>query len=138
MSNESASLLDKANKSVATLNYAVELTQLAATIGFDWPDVEGVINKIHEELNEVQYEIDNGKITERLHDEIGDLLFACTNLARHLNIDPDSALESTNNKFKRRFEFIENQVLAQNKSLTDCSLDELDALWDKAKLLETK
>ena len=138
MSSKPASLLDKADKATATLNYAVELTQLAATVGFDWPDVEGVINKIHEELNEVQYEIDNGKVAERLHDEIGDLLFACTNLARHLNIDPDSALQSTNNKFKRRFEFIENQVLAQNKSLTDCSLDELDALWDKAKLLETK
>lgn len=132
------SLLAKANKSATTLNYAVELTQLASSIGFDWPDVEGVIKKIHEELNEVQYEIDNGELAERLHDEIGDVLFACTNLARHLNIDPDSALQSTNNKFKRRFEFIENQVLAQQKSLTDCSLDELDALWDKAKLLEIK
>jgi len=132
------SLLAKANKSATTLNYAVELTQLASSIGFDWPDVEGVIKKIHEELNEVQYEIDNGELAERLHDEIGDVLFACTNLARHLNIDPDSALQSTNNKFKRRFEFIENQVLAQQKSLTDCSLDELDALWDKAKLLEVK
>jgi len=132
------SLLAKANKSATTLNYAVELTQLASSIGFDWPDVEGVIKKIHEELNEVQYEIDNGELAERLHDEIGDVLFACTNLARHLNIDPDSALQSTNNKFKRRFEFIENQVLSQQKSLTDCSLDELDALWDKAKLLEVK
>jgi nucleoside triphosphate diphosphatase len=136
--NKTPSLLDKANKSATTLNYAIELTQLAASIGFDWPDIEGVIKKIHEELNEVQYEVDNGELAERLHDEIGDLLFACTNLARHLNIDPDSALESTNNKFKRRFEFIENQVLAQKKSLTDCSLDELDALWDKAKLLEIK
>jgi nucleoside triphosphate diphosphatase len=135
---KAASLLAKANKSATTLNYAVELTQLASSIGFDWPDVEGVIKKIHEELNEVQYEIDNGELAERLHDEIGDVLFACTNLARHLNIDPDSALQSTNNKFKRRFEFIENQVLAQQKLLTDCSLDELDALWDKAKLLEIK
>lgn len=132
------SLLAKANKSATTLNYAVELTQLASSIGFDWPDVEGVIKKIHEELNEVQYEIDNGELAERLHDEIGDVLFACTNLARHLNIDPDTALQSTNNKFKRRFEFIENQVLAQKKLLTDCSLDELDALWVKAKLLEIK
>jgi nucleoside triphosphate diphosphatase len=136
--NKTPSLLDKANKSATTLNYAVELTQLAASIGFDWPDIEGVIKKIYEELNEVQYEVDNGELAERLHDEIGDLLFACTNLARHLNIDPDSALESTNNKFKRRFEFIENQMLAQEKSLTDCSLDELDALWDKAKILEIK
>jgi nucleoside triphosphate diphosphatase len=136
--NKTPSLLNKANKSATTLNYAVELTQLAASVGFDWPEISGVIDKIHEELNEVQYEIDNGKITERLHDEIGDLLFACTNLARHLNIDPDSALKSTNNKFKRRFEFIENQVLTQEKSLTDCNLDELDALWDKAKLLEIK
>jgi nucleoside triphosphate diphosphatase len=132
------SLLDKADKSATTLNYAVELTQQASSIGFDWPDIEGVIDKIHEELNEVQYEIDNGELAERLHDEIGDLLFACTNLARHLNIDPDSALASTNNKFKRRFEFIESQVLAQEKSLSDCNLDELDALWDKAKLLEIK
>jgi len=131
-----SSLLDKATEASPTLNYAVELTQLASTIGFDWPDVEGVISKIHEELNEVQYEIQNGQIPERLHDEIGDLLFACTNLARHLNVDPDSALNSTNAKFKRRFEFIEQQISAQHKTLAECDLAELDDLWDKAKLLE--
>lgn len=130
------SLLDKANESASTLNYAVELTQQASTIGFDWPDVEGVINKIHEELNEVQHEIQHGLIPDRLHDELGDLLFACTNLARHLNIDPVAALSSTNDKFKRRFEYIEQQVSAQNKTLADCDLAELDALWDQAKLLE--
>jgi len=134
--NKATSLLDQADKSATTLNYAVELTQLASSIGFDWPDVTGVISKIHEELNEVQYEIDNGELAERLHDEIGDVLFACTNLARHLNIDPDSALQSTNDKFKRRFEFIEQQVSAQNKTLSECDLLELDALWEQAKLLE--
>mgnify|MGYP000438572800 CR=1 FL=1 len=131
-------LLSEADESIPSLNYAITVQKLAASVGFDWPDISGVIDKIHEELNEVQYEIDNGKITERLHDEMGDLLFACINLARHLNIDPESALNSTNNKFKRRFEFIENQVLAQDKTLAGCTLDELDVLWDKAKLLETK
>ncbi len=130
------SLLDKASKETPTLNYAVELTQLASTIGFDWPDVTGVISKIHEELNEVQYEIQHGLIPERLHDELGDLLFACTNLARHLNVDPDAALISTNDKFKRRFEFIEQHVSAQNKTLSEHNLAELDALWEQAKLLE--
>ena len=135
MSN-AASILAKANESAATLNYAVELTTLAANIGFDWPDINGVISKIHEELNEVQHEFQNGQIPERLHDEIGYRLFACTNLARHLNVDPDLALNSTNDKFKRRFEFIEQQISAQNKTLAECDLAELDALWDKAKLLE--
>lgn len=130
------SLLDKANESASTLNYAVELTQQASTIGFDWPDVEGVINKIHEELNEVQHEIQHGLIPDRLHDELGDLLFACTNLARHLNIDPDTALNSTNDKFKRRFKYIEQQISARNKTLADCDLVELDALWNEAKSLE--
>ena len=131
-----SSLLDKASKETPTLHYAVELTNLASTIGFDWPDVKGVISKIHEELNEVQHEIEHGLIPERLHDELGDLLFACTNLARHLNVDPDAALTSTNDKFKRRFKFIEQQVSAQNKTLSECDLAELDALWDQAKLLE--
>ncbi|OUR63646.1 nucleotide pyrophosphohydrolase [Methylophaga sp. 42_25_T18] len=132
------SLLDKAGETTPTLNYAVELTRLASTVGFDWPDVEGVISKIHEELNEVQHEIQHGLIPERLHDEIGDLLFACTNLARHLHVDPDTALISTNDKFKRRFEFIEQHVSAQNKTLAECDLAELDALWDQAKTLEKK
>ena len=136
--SKAPSILAKANESTATLNYAVELTKIAANIGFDWPDINGVIGKIHEELNEVQYEIKNGQTPERLHDEIGDLLFACTNLARHLNIDPDTALNSTNDKFKRRFEFIEQHVSAQNKTLVECDLAELDALWDEAKTLEKK
>jgi len=131
------SLLDDATD-ITTLNHAVELTKLAATVGFDWPNVNGVISKIHEELNEVQHEIQHGLIPERLHDELGDLLFACTNLARHLNVDPEAALHSTNDKFKRRFEFIERQISAQNKTLEECALAELDALWDQAKVLEKK
>ncbi len=134
--SQAPSLLEQADKSSATLNYAVELTKTAAKVGFDWPTVEGVIAKIHEELNEVQHEIALGEIPERLHDEIGDLLFACTNLARHLNVDPETALQSTNTKFRRRFEFIEHQVAKQNKAMTDVSLEDLDALWDQAKLLE--
>lgn len=136
--SKAKSLLDNAEDSSPTLSYSAELTRVASTIGFDWPDVGGVIDKIHEELNEVQYEINTGSSSSRLHDEIGDLLFACTNLARHLNVDPETALQSTNNKFKRRFEYIEQHVAAQNKTLSGCELAELDALWNQAKTLEQK
>lgn len=138
MNNKTKSLLANVAQSQTPLALSISIQQLAASVGFDWPEIEGVINKIHEELGEVQHEINNHAQPERLKDEIGDLLFACTNLARHLNIDPDNALLSTTDKFKHRFEFIEQQVLKQNKTLADCDLAELDALWNQAKTLENK
>ncbi|NOQ81793.1 MAG: nucleotide pyrophosphohydrolase [Methylophaga sp.] len=127
------SLLAQADTSLPQLNYAVELEQLAASVGFDWPNIDGIIHKIHEEIDEVKAEIDIPNNQARLLDEMGDLLFACTNLARHLNIDPEEALKAGNQKFYRRFSQLEQIVKEQNKEFTQLSLDELDALWEEVK-----
>ena len=126
-------LLDKADETQATLSYAVKLQLLAAQVGFDWPDINGVIDKINEELDEVIVETHIPNNQDRLHDEIGDLLFACTNLARHLNIDPEQALRSGNQKFYRRFTALEQQLIQQNKTFEDTSLKQLDRLWEQVK-----
>lgn len=130
-----SSLLDSANKKLPSLRYAVALQRTAAQVGFDWPTIDGVIAKIHEELDEVAAELDDGNAA-RLQEEIGDLLFAITNLARHLQIDPELAIEQANAKFLRRFTYIEKQIAAQGKSLESASLDELDRLWDVAKSID--
>ncbi len=118
------------------LKQAVAITNTVSQVGFDWPNTDGVIDKIKEELAEVQHEINTQGSAERIQDEVGDLLFAVSNLARHLNIDPQQALQGTNQKFIRRFNYIENKVFQQNKRLTDYSLSELDQYWNEAKQLE--
>ncbi|HAO24537.1 MAG: nucleotide pyrophosphohydrolase [Methylophaga sp.] len=134
---DKSSLLASADKELPALQYAVELQKTAAQIGFDWPHIDGVIAKIHEELDEVAAELDDRDQT-KLQEEIGDLLFAITNLARHLNIDPQQAIQQCNQKFLRRFRYIETQIFKQQKTLKTASLDELDALWDEAKSIEKK
>jgi ATP diphosphatase len=126
-------LLRLADKTQVTLSYAVNLQVLAAQVGFDWPDINGVIDKIKEELNEVITETNTPNNHERLHDEIGDLLFACTNLARHLNIDPEQALKSGNQKFYRRFTTLESRLSDNNIAISECDIDELNSLWNKVK-----
>lgn len=133
-----SSLLAQVPPDQSSLNYAVELTRIASTVGFDWPDVSGVIDKIHEELAEVQSELNQPDNQPRLAEEIGDLLFACCNLARHLNIDPELALKAGNQKFYQRFSKLE-QIIQQNKQdIALCSLDELDSIWDRVKQQENK
>jgi nucleoside triphosphate diphosphatase len=126
-------LLRLADKTQVTLNYAVNLQILAAQVGFDWPDINGVVDKIKEELDEVIAETNTPNNHERLHDEIGDLLFACTNLARHLNIDPERALQSGNQKFYRRFTTLESLLAANNIAISECDIDKLNSLWNKVK-----
>lgn len=134
---DKTTLLSAADSQLPALRYAVELQKTAASVGFDWPNVDGVIAKIHEELDEVAAELDDAN-PEKLQEEIGDLLFAITNLARHVKVDPQRALEGCNQKFFRRFHYIETQIISQGKSLEKASLSELDALWDEAKLNEKK
>ena len=129
------SLLQQADSSQPALNYSVSLQRAAASVGFDWPDSAGVIAKIKEELDEVVAEI-NSADPERLRDEIGDLLFAVTNLARHVNVDPEHALRNSIDKFYRRFNYIERQFHPLNKTPDQCDLSALDELWDEAKLAE--
>jgi ATP diphosphatase len=130
------SILDDVAKALPALTRAEKLQKRAAREGFDWPDLKQVIDKIQEEITEVQSEIDTGGSQERLLDEVGDLLFACANLARKLKVDPETALRSTNAKFERRFRRIEDWLSEAGKTPGQSNLDEMDALWNRAKAEE--
>jgi ATP diphosphatase len=117
------------------LTRAQKLTAKAAKVGFDWPEPSQVIDKIHEELEEVKEASSTGN-RDRIEDEIGDLLFSVTNLARHYGIDPERALRRTNAKFERRFRAVEEALGNQERSLDEASLEEMEQLWVAAKSAE--
>lgn len=117
------------------LTRAQKLTAKAAKVGFDWPDATQVIDKIHEELDEVKEASSSGD-RDKIEDEIGDLLFSVTNLARHFGIDPERALRGTNAKFERRFRAVEQALGEQDRSLDEASLEEMERLWVAAKVAE--
>lgn len=119
-----------------TLATAIAMQKKASSVGFDWPDIEGVIAKIQEELDELKQEVHEQAEKDRIKAELGDLLFACCNLARHLEIDPEQALSHCNQKFYRRFNFVETRVSAAGRRFSDYTLEELDGFWNEAKLLE--
>jgi ATP diphosphatase len=125
-------LLDAVPVAVPPMIRAVKLQQKASTVGFDWNDSKAVLAKLREEIAEIEAEIDAGT-PERISDEVGDLLFAVANLARHLKVDPDQALAGTNAKFVRRFAAIEDGLAADGKSPKDATLAEMEALWQRAK-----
>ena len=114
---------------------ALKLQQKAGKVGFDWNDPKAVLAKIREEADEIAVELDTSG-REKVAGEIGDLLFAVVNLARHLDIDPETALRGTNLKFERRFGAIEDALAAVGKTPREASLAEMDALWDAAKAAE--
>ncbi|WP_257389478.1 nucleoside triphosphate pyrophosphohydrolase [Tahibacter caeni] len=115
---------------------ALKLQKRAATVGFDWPDVEPVLAKLHEEIDEVRTEFADGADPARLTDEIGDLLFVCVNVARHANVDVSTALRHANAKFERRFRRMEQ--LAGDGGLAALDLAAQDRLWDAAKVEERR
>jgi ATP diphosphatase len=115
------------------LTRAVKLQRRAGTVGFDWNDPHAVIAKIREELAELEQELSDGEERERLEDELGDLLFAAVNLARHLSVEPEAALRRANAKFERRFRHIETELERAGRRPQDASLDEMEALWVEAK-----
>jgi nucleoside triphosphate diphosphatase len=117
------------------LTRALKLQSKAGKVGFDWNDPLAVLAKIREETEEIAAEIADGD-RERAGAEVGDLLFAVVNLARHLDIDPEAALRGTNRKFERRFGFIERALEAGGRRPEQASLAEMDALWDAAKIAE--
>lgn len=123
--------------SLPGLTRARKLQKRAAQVGFDWPDPSGVLDKIEEEIQELRAAIASGRQAE-IQDEMGDLLFAQVNLCRHLKVDPEQALRSTNRKFERRFDFIEQQVQSAGGDWTRFSLQALDAWWRAAKEQEKK
>ncbi len=122
---------------------AVKLQKKAATVGFDWPSPAPVIEKLREELDEVQAEFDalaaapsDARVRDRLEDELGDLLFVAANLARHAKVDPGAALRRANHKFERRFRAMETMAAADGVRLADLPLDAQDMYWHRAKRLE--
>jgi len=123
---------------------AVKLCKRAATVGFDWPEPEPVIAKLHEEIEEVRAEFaavaaapDDPAARGRLEDEIGDILFVCANLARHAKVDAGAALRRANRKFERRFRAMERLAAADGVSLASLPLEAQDGYWDRAKSEES-
>jgi nucleoside triphosphate diphosphatase len=119
------------------LTRAIKLQEKASKVGFDWNDARLVLAKIREECDEVEEALDRGDKAD-VASEIGDVLFAVANLARHARTDAEAALRQTNAKFERRFRHIEQSLAAQGKILGVASLQEMDALWDEAKALEKR
>ena len=130
--NQTFSLLDDVPLALPALTRAEKLQKRAARVGFDWPDLTGVTDKISEEAKELA-EASSDMDADAIEDEMGDLLFAVTNLARKLNVDPEKALRRTNSKFCKRFSYIENIAQQDEASLEDMSLDEMENLWQQAK-----
>ena len=128
------SVFDGVPVSLPALSFAAKLQSKAAGVGFDWPDVEGALPKITEELDEVAQARRSGD-ADAVRDEIGDLLFAVVNVARHLRIDPESALRAAAHKFRHRFELVERRAAERGLDLYagTVGLDVLDSLWDEAK-----
>ena len=119
-------------KALPALKRAQKLGKRAARVGFDWPDREGVHAKIREELDELEQAIEH-RDTPGVEEEVGDLLFAVVNLARHLDIDPEKALSGASRKFERRFRDMESTISENGKRMTDFSLESLDRAWRAAK-----
>lgn len=132
-SGSSASVLDDVPLGFPALTRAAKLGKRAAGVGFDWPDWRGAREKIDEELGELDQAMAPGQGAERTAAEIGDLLFAVVNLARHLGVDPEAALRASNGRFSRRFRHVEEQVQASGRSLRELDPAALDSLWNEAK-----
>lgn len=126
-------LLDDVSVAMPPLARAVKLQQRAGSVGFDWNDPKAVIAKAREELDELEAELDAGAGRAALEAELGDVLFALANFGRHLDIDPDGAVRVTNDKFRRRFAYIERVLKADGRTPKQATLAEMEALWQEAK-----
>jgi tetrapyrrole methylase family protein/MazG family protein/ATP diphosphatase len=130
-----ASLLDNVPVGLPALTRAVKLTKRAARVGFTWATAKDVLLKLHEEVGELEQEIEAGDL-DSLRDELGDVLFVCANIGRMLDVDPEDALRGANAKFTRRFSFIEQALANEGRTPDQSDLAEMDALWDAAKAAE--
>jgi ATP diphosphatase len=131
---EPAGALDGVARALPALLRAEKIQKRAARVGFDWKSIGPVIDKIEEELGELQHELAAGQQDQaRVADELGDVLFAVANLARHCKVDPEAALRSTNDKFERRFRYVEQRLAEQGRKPADATLEEMEALWQEAK-----
>jgi MazG family protein len=127
------SIVDGLPVDLPALHRAFRLQDRAAGVGFDWPDVEGPIEKVEEEISEVREELAKGLGHDALEEEIGDLLFAVVNLSRKAGVHPAIALDKANVKFARRFGAVEKMAVERGLKVGDASLEQLDALWDEVK-----
>ena len=126
---EDKGLLDGVPAALPALTQAQEYQDRAARVGFDWPEIEGVLDKIREEIEEVK----NAENIDEVAGELGDLFFVLVNLARWRKVDAESALRGTNLKFKKRFGYVEQSAKKQGRNLSDMTLEEMDAFWNEAK-----
>lgn len=126
--------LDGVARALPALMRAEKIQKRAARVGFDWGSIGPVIDKIEEELSELRAELEAGKVEQtKVADELGDVLFAVANLARHCKVDPEVALRATNDKFERRFRHIERRLAETGRKPSEASLEEMEALWQEAK-----
>ena len=132
---EEAGLLDGVPRALPALIEALKLQQKAARVGFDWTEAAPILDKIEEEIGELRSALASGAAAD-IRDELGDLLFAVANLARHAKIEPEEALRATNAKFRRRFGHIEKSLAAEGVPLADAGLERMEALWQDAKAIE--
>jgi MazG family protein len=153
------SVLHGISSAMPSLMAAYKISSRAAQVGFDWPNIEALFDKLKEEMGELRQNLEEypepgpqpvgasstasargvkvpEDLRERLEDEVGDLLFVLVNVARYLALDPESALRKTNRKFRRRFEYLEDKLRQQGRKPADASLDEMESLWQESKRQE--
>lgn len=124
-------------KTLPALMKAFKVQEKAARVGFDWDDVKGAFDKVYEELEELK-EVYNTGNSDKIREEMGDLIFACVNVARFLEVEPELAVNDAVKKFIRRFDFVETEAAKSDKSLQEMNLQEMDALWEQSKNQEKK
>ena len=132
-------LLDGIARGLPPMLRALKLQKRAARVGFDWPKIDQVLDKMKEEAEELAVELaSKNKDQTRIQDEVGDLLFVAVNLARKAGVDPETALQNCNLKFENRFNYVEEQVVSKHKNFTDVSLDVMEGYWQDAKAYDRK
>ena len=137
--DSSTSILDGVSSKAPALMEAHQLSTKAARVGFDWQNVDDIFDKLHEEIDELRSAIKDHASSKdesahaRVREELGDLLFAATNIARHMHVEPESALKLTNRKFRQRFGYIERKLHEHGRTFEGATLDELEELWQEAK-----
>jgi nucleoside triphosphate diphosphatase len=146
LQTKSPLLLDSVSSRMPALQEAHKISSKAAHVGFDWPQLQGLFEKLAEETRELQEHLKDlplsdkpdvpQKLREQVEGEVGDLFFVLVNVARYLSVDPESALRKTNRKFRRRFGWLEERLLEQGRTLEEATLEEMETLWQQAKALE--
>jgi|RhiMetdeSRZDD1v2_1073273.scaffolds.fasta_scaffold05914_7 ATP diphosphatase len=127
------SALGKRPAGLPALTTAFRISEKAGAVGFEWPDRLGAVQKLEEEVAELRDEVEQNAPTEKLEEEVGDVLYSVVNIARYLGVDPERALRATTGKFIRRFRYIEAELHARGRTPEKSNLEEMDALWNEAK-----